>query len=189
MIMQIKNEFTPLERKRNSRVKSSFLTGFTPKFGFITASLMFCLTFLLFPLVVFSGISPIEEKLGQSERPNVEYTAADSRDPFCPQISVPEKKEPKIEKEKKTIKPKASEVFSLSVQGIIWHTDNPLVIINNQVLKKGEVLLIPKGENVTEEIHIIDIDKDGVTIVYSGGEEVLSSPATLELQKIKGGKQ
>jgi hypothetical protein len=80
-------------------------------------------------------------------------------------------------------------MLSLSLQGIIWNPDNPLAIINNSVVKIGDILLVPKDSETTEEVTIMDITKDEVTIIYLGEVERLPSPASLELRNIKGGKK
>jgi hypothetical protein len=179
-----------------------------PKRRFIIVSFLFCLSFSLFPLPAFSQTSlarqrlnPAEEELYSSsgktdekldfmEGPDIEYAAGDFRDPFYPQIFISEEQEtevaevePEIEREIEEIKPKASELFSLSIQGIIWNSDKPLAIINDRVFKKGEVLSITEGSHFAEPITIMDIDKDGVTIIYSGQVEKLSSPKTSEFAK------
>jgi len=152
-----------------------------------------CLVFFLIPLSAFSQVPLAEEESEIIERPNIDYTAADFRDPFSPQILISKKGEPEKAVETKEVKPRASELFSLSIQGIIWNSNIPLAIINNQVFKKGEVLPVSrgeKGETETEEVLIMDINKDGVTIVYSGEVEKLPAPAGLsELHKPQGGKK
>jgi len=143
---------------------------------------LFCLLSLI-SLPAYSQIPPEEEEAEKSDsirRSDVEYTAVNFQDPFMPQLDIlKEEEEPQIIEEVVSDKPKASELFSFSIQGIIWNSDIPLVIINNQVLKKGEIFLMDNAE----EIKIIDIDKEGVTIMYSGREEKLFSPNALELQK------
>ncbi len=174
---------------------------FIPKSKFIVVFILFCLVFFLSPLRGSSQIA--EEKSDTAEeqldflteeterrpdligRPDIKYGAADFRDPFYPQIPAPVKERPKMEEGIiREIKPIAPELSFLSVQGIIWNADNPLVIINNQVLKREDVLLTPKEEDVT----IIDIYKDGVSVFYSGGRIELPSPAILELQKTREGR-
>ena len=178
----------------------------------ITAlALLFCLVFFLFPLSVFSqiisdealellegqqGSSPKkdQEKSGLIDKPDIEYKAVKSRDPFQPQFFTPDKSikkktEVKIEGLIESTAPKISELFLISIQGIIWNSDIPLVIINNKVLRKGEVLLIKGDKEVREKITITDIDKDGVTINYLGRVERLSYPPPPKLEKIKKGEE
>ena len=119
---------------------------------------------------------------------SVEYTASNLRDPFSPTISFVKKEEPEMVEEIETVEPMISKTFSLSIQGIIWNPDNPLVIMNNKILKKGDIITMQKGSDMAE-ILITDIEKDGVTIVYEDKAEKLPSPASLELKRIKGGKK
>lgn len=155
---------------------------FMSKFIFIFSFLFYLALFLLLD---FSQIASAERKSGLIKKINLKYTGSKFRDPFSPQILISEEKEEIIDAEEtiEVSKSKISELFSLSIQGIIWNTDNPLVIINNQVLRKGEALLVAKGENATEKIKIMDIDKDGVTIMYSNQMEKLLSPAATKLRK------
>ena len=212
MILQIKNQSISrfpkiplcLQRVLHRGV------GFISNSRIITVSFLFCIVFFLFSLSVFAQIiseeslefleeqrnpsaKETEEKSGVVEKPGIKYKAAKSRDPFKPQLFIPKEKVDKkeVEKEVKVEElieptgPKVSELFSLSIQGIIWNSDNPLVIINNKVLQKGEFLLVSKGEELDAKIIISDIDKDGVTINYAGREEKIPSPATLKSQKTK----
>jgi hypothetical protein len=160
---------------------------------FIIAPILFCLVFLLFSSLASSKIvsgeqsGKTEKKRDSIGRLDVEYEASDFRDPFYPPVSISKKKEPEAEEEIKEARPVAKELSFVSIQGIIWNLDNPLAIINNQVFKKEETLPITGREAEAGEITIIDIDKDGVTVNYSGELIKLPSPAVLELQKIKGG--
>ncbi|MFC1657893.1 hypothetical protein ACFL1D_00755 [Candidatus Omnitrophota bacterium] len=114
---------------------------------------------------------PIEEN-------SVDYTASGLRDPFYSPLFAP------VEKAKPApmsmsegmpvevvIPRKISEMFSFSIQGIIWNSNNPIVIINNQVLRKGDTLIVTTGKGATEEVTVEDIVKDGVTIGYAGLSE------------------
>ena len=166
----------------------------------ISVALIPGLALNFFCLAVFAQLLP-EERFSQflsKEKPakaelitdvKVEYTADNFRDPLRPQIVRPKAEEAEglvaIEEEK----PKVSEMLSLSLQGIIWNPDNPLAIINNSVVKIGDILLVPKDSETTEEVTIMDITKDEVTIIYLGEVERLPSPASLELRNIKGGKK
>ena len=162
------------------RIKNRFITNK----GLVIISFLFCLVFLF-----FSALGKTEDETeGESDfnkKPDIEYTASEFRDPFQPQVSIPGEEIAKIDRE---AGPKPSEMLSLSIQGIIWNSDKPLVIINNQVLRKGESLLIPTRTDVAEEVTIMDIGKDGVTVIYLGEAERLPSPATVFLKKIEGGK-
>ncbi len=149
-----------------------------------------------FCLAVFAQLLPEErisqflskEKSAEAELitdVKVEYTADNFRDPLQPQIVRPKAEEAEELVTKEEEKPKVSEILSLSLQGIIWNPDNPLAIINNRVVKIGDILLVPKDSETAEEVTIMDITKDEVIIIYLGGVERLPSPASLELKNIK----
>ena len=145
------------------------------KHRFIIFFFFLWLVFFVFPLLGLSQTASDKENADVLKRPNIEYTATDFRDPFYPQIFITEEEEPKVEEFRELIKYKPSELFSFTIQGIIWNPDNPMVIINNQVCKKGDDILMQskKGDSGSEKINIIDIERDGVTIIYSGEMEKL----------------
>ncbi len=89
-------------------------------------------------------------------RPNVEYKAQGLRNPFEQPalVSEPDNVEGGI-----IIKPEAGELAQLTVQGIIWGGNLPQAIINNKVVKVGDVL---------EGAEIVDINKEGVTVLFAG---------------------
>jgi len=65
-----------------------------------------------------------------------------------------------LENKKKTESTKSEELPLpfLGIQGIIWNTDTPQAIINNQVVKIGDKI---------ENVEIIDIDKQGIKVDYN----------------------
>lgn len=100
-------------------------------------------------------------------RRKIEYKAQDFKDPFWPP-----KKEKEEEKEEKMPKEEAVAVPlpNLIIQGLVWGSGLPQVIINNEVLKIGDTI---------EGVRIIDIDKDGITVFFGNREYNLLSPATV----------
>jgi len=178
-LMQIKNRIVALCRI----ISVAFIPGVTLNF--------FC-------LAVFAQLPP-EERFSQflsKEKPakaelitdvKVEYAAENFRDPLRPQIVRPKPEEVEsaqvIEKEE----PKVSELLSLSVQGIIWNPKKPLAIVNNKVVKIGDILSVARGKETAGEVTVMDITRDEVVIIYLDKMERLPSPASLELKKIKGG--
>jgi type II secretory pathway component PulC len=93
-------------------------------------------------------------------RPKVEYRAAGSRDPFTG-ITIEENiKDSPVES--------SSPPPDLKVQGIIWGGKLPQAIINNKVLKVGDTIQGTK---------VINIGKEGVTVLYGGRNFTLGSPA------------
>lgn len=103
----------------------------------------------------------------------VEYKAEGFRDPF--QVEDLE-----IERIKQEQTPQqSSEIKSLpdlEIQGIVWGGRFPQAIINNKVVKIGDII---------DEARIIDIAKDGVTVTFEKREYNLSSPASQRVIKKK----
>ena len=130
------------------------------------------------------------EKAGPAvEDTGVEYTAENFRDPLRPQILRPKAEQAEGQVAIEEEKPRVAEMLSLSLQGIIWNPERPLAIINNRVVKIGDIILVPKDSETTEAATIMDITQDGVVIIYSGEVEKIPSPASLELRNIKGGQR
>lgn len=117
------------------------------------------------------AIEKVDEQLKQEtqiaseqiSRPAMEYTADKSRDPF--RSIIVNTDEAGRGKSTGSERP----LPTLKVQGIIWGGRFPQAIINNKVLKVGDSI---------EEAKIISIDKDGVSLFFSGRKYDLASPAT-----------
>jgi|GEM_PF-3870482 len=157
-----------------TQIKKQFIINYR----FIIASFLSCLVISIFPLLIFSQENKLKGDLGSLERTNIEYTASNFRDPFYPQIIIPQEEEdqPKIIISKDEVQPKITELFSFSIQGIIWNPDNPMAIINNKVLKKGDILTISGGKDTAADITIVNIERDGVIVGYGREEERLPYP-------------
>ena len=135
--------------------------------------------------IVFFTISGlcIRVSYAQEEAPFVEpssakYTASELKDPFKDYIT-PTKAElgttfPSGE-EKSFKQPPL-----FNVQGIIWGGPLPMAIINNKVVKEGDIL---------DEAKIIKIDKEGISFFYYGEEYKILAPRYLNLMEKEGGKQ
>ncbi len=105
-------------------------------------------------------------------RPKVTYEAADLRDPFK------RYGEPETDQSAGAEKPTLP---LLSVSGIIWGVAMPQAIINGKVVKIGDII---------DEVKIIDINKDFISVVFSGRQYKLDSPASGEnINKPGGGEQ
>jgi len=115
--------------------------------------------------------------LGESgvlERPQVEYRAAELRDPF---ISILQKEDlSQANKSPETEIPPPK----LDIQGIIWGDGPNRAIVNNKV--------VTEGDNI-EGAKVIKIDKDGIIILYSGKEYSFSSPAKTNLKDAQKSQQ
>lgn len=70
----------------------------------------------------------------------------------------------------------ASSAPDLIVQGIVYNGNFPQAIINDKVVKEGDIV---------NDIKIISINKEGVTVSTPGGQYLLTSPITNEMQNLK----
>lgn len=104
-------------------------------------------------------------------RPNIEYKEEDLRNPFQ---SPKEKEETKRQElqEKVQIRP----LPTLTIQGIVWGGSLAQAIINNKVVRVGDKI---------EEVCIIDINKDGITLIFDEQQYKLNSPAVSNIQHVK----
>jgi len=98
----------------------------------------------------------------------VEYHAEGIRDPFKPL---------KIELEEATSEEETTQTLpDLKIQGVVWGGSLPQAIINNKVVKVGDTI---------EKAKVIDINKDGITVLFSGRKYNIYSPAAADLQEVK----
>lgn len=155
----------------------------------ITIFMTYSLANYLISLRAFAELSPTSreiEKLDREqlrgsqeaviERPKREYRADDLRDPFR---GYEEKKEKPAE----FVPPPPQQIEqplpNLEIQGVIWGGRILQAIINNKIVKIGDVI---------EGVQIVNINKDGITVLFGGKEYNLSSPAITNLEDLKGGK-
>lgn len=97
-------------------------------------------------------------------RLQVEYGAEGLRDPFqsvLPEVN-PTAEEPVVSEEPAGPPP------NLVVQGLIWGGSVPQAIINNQVVRTGDLV---------EGARVIGIDKNGATVFFQGKKYRVSSSA------------
>lgn len=102
-------------------------------------------------------------------RPKPEYKATGLRDPFQSQIY--ESEDWKATQKAADIKAAAEEekpLPSLNVQGVIWGGNFPQAIINDKVVKVGDVV---------EGVSIVNIDKYGIEVFFENRKHILPSPA------------
>jgi len=94
-------------------------------------------------------------------RPKVEYNAETYEDPF---------EGPVIEQDAGAVVSGAQKkpLPALTVQGVVWGGIFPQAIINNKVVKVGDII---------EGVRILAIDKEGITIFFEGDQFKLPSPA------------
>lgn len=100
-------------------------------------------------------------------RPKVEYNAEGLRDPFESQI--PQESVPVVEAEVSGTQEIAGKPLPpLVIQGVIWGGSLPQAIINNKVVKAGDII---------EGVRVISIDKAGITLLFEDKQYKLLSPA------------
>ncbi|MFY9402231.1 MAG: hypothetical protein WAQ07_02330 [Candidatus Omnitrophota bacterium] len=97
-------------------------------------------------------------------RPKIEYSADTLRNPFEQPLVLTEPEEDLSSKDKDIDIEKS--VPNLVVQGLIWGSSLPQAIVNNKVVKVGDVI---------EGADIIDINKEGVIVLFAGTEYKLST--------------
>ena len=99
------------------------------------------------------------------ERPKIEYTADNLRDPFMSNIQFAQ-----IDPTEKlnAIEEKEQSFPDLQVQAIVWGGNFPQAIINNTVVKIGDTI---------SGVRIDGIDKTGIDVFYGGRKQTLHSPA------------
>jgi hypothetical protein len=107
-------------------------------------------------------------------RPKVEYKAQGLKDPF--QTEVERAAMPEEGWETPQALPK------MTVQGIIWGGIFPQAIVNNTVVKEGDTIAGAR---------VIKINKDRVTVFFSGKQYELISPAAQAVSEKpkEGGKK
>lgn len=120
-------------------------------------------SFLVFLGLVWAASFVFAEPQAKTESwRDLKYTARPLRDPFespFELMAVPLVEE-EIEEES-TIKQGLS---NLKVQGMVWGTDMPQVIINDTVLRVGEVI---------QGAEILSIRKEGVYVLHEGNQYIL----------------
>ncbi|MDD5255039.1 MAG: hypothetical protein PHR11_03185 [Candidatus Omnitrophica bacterium] len=91
----------------------------------------------------------------------VEYRAEDLEDPFGAEVieQPQEKKEEKVE---------VKQLPPMVIQGLIWGGALPQAIVNEKVVKVGDII---------EEARVVDIRKDGLIVSFQGEEHTIPSPA------------
>ncbi len=111
-------------------------------------------------------------------RPKINYQAQQPRNPFFAPFKEeePEKKfeapKTQTEKELSSASSVPANLPPLTVQGLIWGGAFPQAIINNIVVRKGDVI---------EKAKVTAIEKEGVTVVFADREYKLSSPSAFGL--------
>lgn len=119
-----------------------------------------------------TGQVVVNKEIQRVVRPNVEYRAKGLRNPFEQPITDSASEDGGslgLQKEKA--------LPSLTVQGIIWGGSFPQAIINGKVVKIGDVI---------EGVDIVNISKEGVTVLFAGVEHKLTTSPALGQQESLG---
>lgn len=103
-------------------------------------------------------------------RPKVEYSAPLDKDPFIIKQAKDETAEKPSEVEIEITLP------DLKIQGIVWGGENPQAIINQKVCNIGSVI---------DDVHIVDINKNGVDIFFRGRKFSIPAPAAAYATEVK----
>jgi hypothetical protein len=104
-------------------------------------------------------------------RPAMEFKGGESREPFMDTLSQTKEPGPAAKPLPKQQKPALP---ALTMQGVIWGSQIPCIIINNKVLKEGEII---------NDVKIVKIGKEGIDVSYKGWDYSLSSPAVSAVVK------
>ncbi|MFA5062666.1 MAG: hypothetical protein WC578_01150 [Candidatus Omnitrophota bacterium] len=105
-------------------------------------------------------------------RPTIVYSSQGLRDPFKPLVT--KESEGGVKKNMQKEIPKETRPLpEMKVQGLLWGGAFPQAIINNKVVKTGDMI---------GEVKVAEISKEGVTVIFSNMEYKLSSPALTGLQ-------
>lgn len=130
----------------------------------------FSLLFLIFcPMKLFAAgqldeIKRLQEREREQQqaiiRPAVSYQGRNYKDPF---------------RSRQQADPSQQNLAGMpalppmTIQGIVWGSDIPQAIVNNQVVRVG---------NALGSVHIISIKKEGIKVIFQGQEYFLPAPAS-----------
>jgi len=122
------------------------------------------------------------KKDGLVLRPVIEYSSGDLRDPFNDLFYLEKKKDDQIvqapEEGVEQQEPLPS-LDNFKVKGVIWGGKFPLVIINDKMLKVGDLI---------NDAEIVSITKEGIVLNFSGRIATLVTPGNVPVS-IKGNKE
>lgn len=123
------------------------------------------------------SVKPKKDSEIDSLRPKVDFVGSVSKKPFYNFLKKEIQKVFKAEEEQVVLAP------NLAIQGLIWGGELPLAIIDNRVLKVGDVI---NGYTIDK------IDKNGVVLSVSGKLFKVSPPSLTQVNNAatsqEGGK-
>ncbi|MFH0827304.1 MAG: hypothetical protein V1923_05430 [Candidatus Omnitrophota bacterium] len=108
------------------------------------------------------------------ERPIVEYEAGNLRDPFQGTAVRKDIKGPTGPTDVKISAKAKRPLPLLAIQGVVWGGNFPQAIIENRVVKVGDLIKLGQAQ---EAAKIIGIDQEGVLILFEGQSYKLPPPA------------
>ena len=134
------------------------------------------LKFVLIPaLIIIPAAAFADNADGVISRPVIEYSSGDLRDPFMDLFQMAAEKE-KREKELRNFEAPKDEtdkvlpmpsLDKIKVQGLIWGGRFPQAVINGRILGIGDSI---------ESFKIVNIEKKGITLSFSGRTVNLPTP-------------
>jgi hypothetical protein len=127
-----------------------------------------------------AGQTEVPEALVKELRPTLEFNEEQVKEPFT-EVFSKIKEAPVDVPVKKADVPVQPPLPGMTIQGVIWGSSVPCVIINNRVLREGDSI---------DEVKVTKIEKEGVKLSYRGWNYNLPSPAgAATFINPEGGKQ
>lgn len=136
--------------------------------------IVFCFVFLIICSSISANSLLWAQATMEVDVPKVEYSA--SRDPFRSPFEVEKKDDLEM--------PPVEDISlgHLKVQGMVWDTEMPQAIINDKVVKVGEVI---------EGAKILEITKECIYVLYDGKQYMVKPEmpkALIPISNIMGNK-
>jgi hypothetical protein len=127
----------------------------------------------LITAITHKFIASAEEAVAEGVivRPVLEYKSGNLRDPFETYVVKEVPKE--ISQQDADLSPQKLDLDKIKVQGVIWGSQVPQAIINDQVLRVGDLI---------EGAQIMSIEKKGITVSFNGEAYDLISPGQNAVQ-------
>ena len=126
------------------------------------------------------SIAPQEDLLA---KPQLEYTSSNLRDPFENLLEKEKEQQQQVVQHNKPqmiMQPmKVKPLPEIKLNGVMWGGLTPQAIINNKVVKVGDII---------DGMKILSISKSGIKVLYMNSEHTISTPAAKNIQDIKESK-
>ncbi|MFA6217210.1 MAG: hypothetical protein WDL87_06140 [Candidatus Omnitrophota bacterium] len=108
-------------------------------------------------------------------RPAVEYDVDVGRDPFK-NLLIPDSAEITSKTPLKTDSSTTKTLPALTIQGIIWGGSLKQAIVNDKVVKEGDMIASAR---------IIEISKNGIVVLYMNKQYIVNAPAVDFITNLK----